>query len=96
MSIQDDIRKAQRIKEMYPKGTRIELISMNDPYAPIPPGTRGTVNFVDDIGTVFPKWDNDRSLGVVPGEDSFRKLTQEEIEAENQEQDDNSGMSMNM
>ncbi len=96
MSIQDDIRKAQRIKEMYPKGTRIELISMNDPYAPIPPGTRGTVNFVDDIGTVFPKWDNDRSLGVVPGEDSFRKLTQEEIEAENQEQDENSGMSMNM
>jgi len=81
---------------MYPKGTRIELISMNDPYAPIPPGTRGTVNFVDDIGTVFPKWDNDRSLGVVPGEDSFRKLTQEEIEAENQEQDENNGMTMNM
>ncbi len=96
MSLQDDIRKAQRIKEMYPKGTRIELISMDDPYAPIPPGTRGTVNFVDDIGTVFPKWDNDRSLGVVPGEDSFRKLTQEEIEAENQEQDENNGMSMNM
>ena len=96
MSIQDDIRKAKRIKEMYPKGTRIELISMNDPYAPIPPGTRGTVNFVDDIGTVFPKWDNDRSLGVVPGEDSFRKLTQEEIEAENQDQNENGGMTMNM
>lgn len=28
--------------------------------------------------------DNGRTLGVVPGEDSFRKLTQEEIEAENQ------------
>jgi len=51
MSIQDDIRKAQRIKEMYPKGTRIELISMNDPYAPVPPGTRGTVESVDDLGT---------------------------------------------
>ncbi|MDD4546138.1 MAG: DUF4314 domain-containing protein [Oscillospiraceae bacterium] len=96
MSIQDDIRNAKRIKEMYPKGTRIELISMNDPYAPVPPGTRGTVNFVDDIGTVFPKWDNDRSLGIVPGEDSFRKLTQEEIEAENQDQNENNGMSMNM
>ncbi len=43
--------KAQRIKEMYPKGTRIELISMNDPYAPVPPGTRGTVESVDDLGT---------------------------------------------
>ena len=34
------------------------------------------------MGTIFPEWDNGRSLGVVPGEDSFRKLTQEEIEAE--------------
>ena len=58
MSIQDDIRKAQRIKEMYPKGVRIELISMNDPYAPVPPCTRGTVKAVDDLGTVFPIWDN--------------------------------------
>ena len=88
--------KAQRIKEMYPKGTRIELISMNDPYAPVPPGTRGTVEAVDDLGTIFPLWDNGRTLGVVHGEDSFRKLTQEEIEAENQQQDENSGMTMNM
>ena len=55
---------------------------MKDPYAPVPAGTRGTVKFVDDMGTIFPEWDNGRSLGVVPGEDSFRKLTQEEIEAE--------------
>lgn len=57
---------------------------MNDPYAPVTSGTRGTVKFVDSMGTIFPEWDNGRSLGVVPGEDSFRKLTQEEIEAENQ------------
>lgn len=36
------------------------------------------------MGTIFPDWDNGRSLGVVPGEDVFRKLSQEEIEAENQ------------
>ena len=36
------------------------------------------------MGTIFPDWDNGRSLGVVPGEDVFRKLFQEEIEAENQ------------
>ena len=57
---------------------------MKDPYAPVPSGTRGTVKFVDSMGTIFPEWDNGRSLGVVPGEGSFRKLTQEEIEAENQ------------
>ena len=77
-------RIAESTKKLYPPGTRIELISMKDPYAPVPAGTRGTVKFVDSSGTIFPEWDNGRSLGVVPGEDSFRKLTQEEIKAENQ------------
>ncbi len=75
-------RRAESIKQMYPQGTRIELISMKDPYSPVPSGTRGTVRAVDDMGTIFPDWDNGRSLGIVPGEDVFRKLTQEEIEAE--------------
>ncbi len=75
-------RRAESIKKMYPPGTRIEFICMKDPYSPVPSGTRGTVRVVDDMGTIFPEWDNGRSLGVVPGEDVFRKLTQEEIEAE--------------
>ena len=29
------------IQEQYPPGTRIRLNSMNDPYAPITPGTEG-------------------------------------------------------
>lgn len=77
-------RISESTKKLYPPGTRIELISMNDPYAPVTSGTRGTVKFVDSLGTIFPEWDNGRTLGVVPGEDSFRKLTQQEIEAENQ------------
>lgn len=77
-------RISESTKKLYPPGTRIELISMNDPYAPVTSGTRGTVKFVNSLGTIFPEWDNGRTLGVVPGEDSFRKLTQQEIEAENQ------------
>lgn len=77
-------KQAERIKESYPPGTRIELISMEDPFAPIPSGARGTVKVVDDIGQLHMHWDNGRSLAVVPGEDSFRKLTPEEIKAENQ------------
>lgn len=57
---------------------------MKDPYALVPAGTRETVKFVDSMGTIFPELDNGQTLGVVPGEDSFRKLTQEEIKAENQ------------
>lgn len=71
-------RIAESTKKLYPPGTRIELINMKDPYAPVPSGTRGTVKFVDSMGTIFPEWDNGRSLGVVPGEDSFRKLTPRE------------------
>lgn len=77
-------RLAESVKQMYPPGTRIELICMNDPYSPVSSGTRGTVQSVDDLGTIFADWDNGLSLGVVPGEDVFRKLSQEEIEAENQ------------
>ena len=59
------------IKEHYPHGTRIRLNSMDDPYAPITPGTEGEVDFVDDAGQLHMKWDNGRSLALIPGEDSF-------------------------
>ena len=72
-------RIAESTKKLYPPGTRIELLSMSDSYAPVPSGTRDTVKFVDSMGTIFPEWDNNRTIGIVPGEDSFRKLTQEEI-----------------
>lgn len=62
------------IKEQYPPGTRIRLNSMEDPYAPVAPGTEGEVDFVDDIGTIHMKWDNGRAFGIVPGEDSFSVL----------------------
>ena len=77
-------RIAESTKKLYPPGTRIELICMKDTYAPVPAGTRGTVKFVDSMGTIFLEWDNGQTLGVVPGEDVFRKLSREEIEAENQ------------
>lgn len=77
---------------------------MKDPYALVPAGTRETVKFVDSTGTIFPEWDNNRTIGIVPCEDSFRKLTQEEIEAENQSKsevedeapDEDNGMTIGM
>jgi hypothetical protein len=80
--------KIQRAKMLYSPGTRIVLGEMSDPYAPVPPGTRGTVKFVDDMGTIHPQWDNGRTLGLVYGEDSFRKLTPEELEKESQTADE--------
>ncbi len=64
----------ERVKANYPAGTRVELVRMNDPYAHIPEGTRGTVSCVDDIGTIFVKWDNGSGLGVAFGVDVVKKV----------------------
>ncbi len=84
-------RTAERMKQEYPPGTRIRLDHMEDPWAPVPPGTRGTVAYVDDIGQIGMRWDNGRTLSLVPGEDSFRKLTEEEL-AEEQKQNNQNDM----
>ena len=79
-------RQAERYKQSYPPGTRVMLLNMNDPYSHVESGMRGTVQSVDDIGQLLMKWDNGRALALIPGEDSFRRLTQEEIDRELQEQ----------
>ncbi len=64
----------ERIKNEYPAGTEVELVEMNDPYANMPPGLKGTVKYVDDTGTIFVAWENGSGLGVVYGEDRCRKI----------------------
>lgn len=59
------------LRSRYPAGTRVELISMNDPQAP-PAGTKGTVRGVDDIGSILISWDNGSGLNAIPGEDVIR------------------------
>lgn len=76
-------RVAKNLKERYPRGTRIMLLSMGDDPRPIESGTRGTVRFVDDMATIHCDFDNGRSLGLAYGEDRYRKLTEQEIEEEN-------------
>ena len=67
----------ERIKDAYPKGTRIQLDYMDD-FQAVPSGTKGTVTHVDDMGTIHMKWDNGRTLGICPETDSFHKI--EEVE----------------
>lgn len=93
-------RMAERYKAEYPSGTRIMLLSMGADIHRVKDNTRGSVIAVDDIGTLHCKFDNGRALGLIPSEDSFRKLTEEEL-AEEQEPDmeedmDEDGPSMRM
>ena len=71
-----DKNLVQRMKDMYKPGTRIELEFMGDDPRPIPPGTRGTVRIVDDMGTVHCDFDNGRRLGLIPEEDVFHTVTE--------------------
>jgi len=57
------------------KGRRIMLVSCFDPWATIKPGDKGSVDFIDDAGTIHVKWDNGSMLGLIPGEDKFSFLT---------------------
>lgn len=55
--------EVERIKEKYPKGTPIRLYSMEGEHT-VPPGSRGVVDHVDDIGQIHMKWENGSSLAV--------------------------------
>lgn len=63
-----------KIREEYPCGCRVRLLHMDDPYRDIPEGTEGTVEGVDDTGTVHVAWDTGSHLGVVYGEDRCEKI----------------------
>ncbi|GMK39115.1 hypothetical protein PCCS19_21690 [Paenibacillus sp. CCS19] len=66
--------QVKQIREDNPKGRRVELVSMTDPYTTLKPGDQGTVNFVDDAGTIFVNWDSGSKLGVVYGVDIIKNI----------------------
>ena len=62
----------QALRGRFPKGTRVELVKMDDSQAP-PIGTKGTVLGGDDIGSIMVAWDNGCGLSVAYGEDICRR-----------------------
>ena len=63
----------EKLKKEYPKGTRVQLVAMDDFQAP-PIGTKGTVIGVDDTGSIMVAWDNGSSLNVVYDVDKCIKI----------------------
>ena len=70
-------QKIKRLKERYPAGTRVQLDRMGDDPNPIPSGSKGTVSFVDDIGTVMVNFNSGRCLGICLDVDSFHKIIEQ-------------------
>lgn len=61
----------EMIKRMYPIGSTVELINMDDPQAP-PVGTCGKIYHIDDIGQIHVNWENGSGLALIYGKDDFK------------------------
>lgn len=55
-----------------------------------------TVEHVDDAAQIHMRWDNGRTLAIIPEEDDFRKLTAEELAEENEDMDEDNAPVMGM
>ena len=71
-------QQVEMLRKQYPPGTRICCDYMPDDPRPIESGTLGTVVGVDDAGQIMMKWDNGRTLSLIPGVDSFHTVEQTE------------------
>ena len=64
----------EKLRKEYPKGTRVRLIEMCDPYRDMPAGLEGIVQMVDDAGGIHVNWSNGSSLAALYGIDKIQKI----------------------
>lgn len=76
------------VRDTLEKGTVIQCNHMRDPSHPVPDGTRGVVEQVDDAGLVHVKWENGSGLNLDPLVDDFEIIDDELNLGENQQEDD--------
>ena len=68
----------ERMREQYPPGTRVEVVSLCNVEEHLKPGMKGTVVAVDDQPALLVNWDNGGSLSLLIGKDHFRVVPQQE------------------
>ena len=59
------------------KGMRIRMLFMDDESA-VDTGMEGTISWVDSLGTLHVKWDDGKTMGVIPNEDKYQLLPPED------------------
>ncbi len=69
-----DRYEVERLRKLYPTGTRIRLISMAEEPYPLPSGSIGEVEMVDDGGNIHMKWECGRGLSLIAGVDIFEVI----------------------
>lgn len=75
--MQKTIKHIDSLRKQYPNGTRLRCLYIKDSFHPVPYGTLGTVEHVDDMGHIHMHWDNGSGLALIYGEDAFDVVKRE-------------------
>lgn len=70
------------------QGDRVRLICMADDPDPVPPGTEGTIVFVDSAQTRHVDWDNGRSVGLIPNSDNWELIESNPVDPDHMDDTD--------
>lgn len=62
-------KEIEDLRRKYPKGTKVRLLKMENDPLPVPVGTIGVINGLDDTGSLLVSWQNGSSLNVLYGID---------------------------
>ena len=62
--------------DWFSAGKRVELVFCRDPHTHLEPGLKGTILFIDDLGTVHVRWDNGSQLGLIPNIDQWKEISE--------------------
>ena len=68
----------ERMRELYPRGTRVEVTSLCNEEEHLKPGMKGTVVGMDDQPALLVNGDTGTSLSLLIGKDHFRVVFQQE------------------
>ena len=69
-----DQRTVDRLRTLYPTGTRVVLEKMDDPYTRLRPGDSGKVVHIAAAGGIHIQWDNGSCLAAIYGVDYVAKV----------------------
>lgn len=65
-------KEIEKIKKIYIPGQKLELINLYSSFNVLFPGTKGMIEFIDDLGNIHVIWEHKKNIQLVVGIDEFK------------------------